>query len=871
MARRNGFWGLVALATMAAAPVACTFSTPEPVLDTRAVLESFDWWDNRDWDWYEAFVPFFDSPDLELNATYYYRWEVLTKHLTYGSPETGYTFTEFIDRPFWSGAFGSISCPLGHQFYELRWLKDRQIIEDFARYWFETPGAQPRSYSNWYGDAMWATYEVLGDRDLLRTVYPHMEAQVAGWTEERWDPEHGMYRWVGAWDGMETNINSRLTDDPFGGGEGYRPTLNSYLFADLSALARTASLFGETKKAAEYAARASALKTRVQDELWDPEREFFFHQFARDEKGGIKAKTLTYQSGPYAGNPHGRELIGYVPWQFNLPDPGYEAAWKFLMDPQYFWAPFGPTGVEQGDPQFYVSPRCCEWSGNAWPYATTQTLEALANLLNNYDQDVVTPDDYSRLLGAYTRTQRLLGRPYVAEAADPFTGSWAGHNSFYHSEHYLHSGFVDLVITGLVGLRPQAGDTLTVNPLVPEEWDFFALQGVDYHGHALDIVWDRAGSRYGKGSGLTLYLDGDEILRSPVLEKVVVPIPPPVKRGSVRLRNFAVNNGGLPFPSASASSSLPTAPPSYAVDGNRWYHRSPPNRWTGELLGPSPVWFQVDFGAPRPITEVTLYFLDGENGPAVEATGEEEGSGFPFDQVRSGVSVLPPDHYEVRYWDEETSGWREVPDQRRTPQAPEGRRANHVRFPELSTTRIQVMFHPREGARAGLTELEAWGPGDLSQDSAPLTAGNLAWKSEDGEYPRIRASFSNPSDPPEAAVDGRIAFTRYSHDRWTAYTSPHPEDWLELEFRAPVSIGRMELFLYGDGRGIAAPESYRLERWTGERWESVPFFSQVPEVPTAWAVNTTTFEPVEAERVRIVFRHALPATTGVTELRLWPE
>ncbi len=38
----------------------------------------------------------------------------------------------------------------------------------------------------------------------------------------------------------------------------------------------------------------------------------------------------------------------------------------------------------------------------------------------------------------------------------------------------------------------------------------------------------------------------------------------------------------------------------------------------------------MDFGADRTLTELKLYFLDTENGPAVEATGEEEGSGFPL-------------------------------------------------------------------------------------------------------------------------------------------------------------------------------------------------------------------------------------------------
>ena len=863
---------LVVFAALATTLTACGEPAFKPVLNSQEVLERFDWWDNRDWDWYAENIPFFDSPDEELDATYYYRWEVLTKHLTYGSPKTGYTFTEFIDRPYWSGAYGAISCPLGHQFNEVRWLKNRRIIEDFARYWFETPGAEPRRYSNWYGDAMWATYAVSGDRRLLRQVYPHMERQVAGWTEERWDPEHEMYRWVGAWDGMETNINSRLTDNEFSGAEGYRPTLNSYLFADLSALSRTAALFGEEEKAANYQTQAYALKKRVQDELWDPEREFFFHQFAFDERDGIRAKTLTYESGPYAGDPHGRELLGYVPWQFNLPDPGYEAAWKFLMDPEYFWAPSGPTGVEQGDPQFFVSPRCCVWSGNAWPYATTQTLVALANLLNNYDQDIVSPEDYVRLLRTYAQGHRMSGRPYIAEAADPFTGSWAGHNTFYHSEHYLHSGFVDLVITGLVGLRPRADDTLVVNPLAPEDWDYFALQGVDYHGHDLSIVWDREGARYGQGPGLALYMDGQELARTPELGELRVPIPPPrAMDPTPRLHNYAVNNDGRHFPFSSASSSHPTAPPFYAVDGNRWYHPSPPNRWVAGGTGAEADWFEVDFGVDRPLTELKLYFLDTESSPDVKVTGEEESAGFPRSLALPGIPVLPPVRYEVLAWDEDERNFAPIRGQKRTPENPQGRRSNSVAFPEVATSRLRVVLHHQGGATTGLTELEAWGPGDLPLPEPVRAVNNLAWNPGDQEYPRIRASFTFPSDSVGRAVDGRLSFTQYSSNRWTAYTSPNPEDWLEVDFGAPLPVGRVEIFFFGDGVGVAAPEDYRVERWAEEGWEEVPLFSRNPETPTAWAVNTAVFHQIETERFRVVFRHALPAATGVTEMRLWPE
>lgn len=53
----------------------------------------------------------------------------------------------------------------------------------------------------------------------------------------------------------------------------------------------------------------------------------------------------------------------------------------------------------------------------------------------------------------------------IAEALNPFNGSWKGHDLPNRSEHYFHSGYVDLIITGLVGLRPDDGDTFVVDPL----------------------------------------------------------------------------------------------------------------------------------------------------------------------------------------------------------------------------------------------------------------------------------------------------------------------------------------------------------------------------------------------------------------------
>ena len=233
----------------------------------------------------------------------------------------------------------------------------------------------------------------------------------------------------------------------------------------------------------------------------------------------VKALTLTYQSGQFAGDPHGRELIGYVPWQFGMPDRGrgYERAWKSLMDRDRFFADFGPTTVERHDPLFVLKKTCCWWSGQSWPYATTQTLKALANVLQDYDQAVVTKADYLKLLHIFAVSHRKDGKPYLAEALHPDTGSFEGHDSYNHSEHYFHSGFCDLVITGLVGLKPRDDDTLEVHPLAPDDWDYFALDDVAYRGRRIAHRVGQDGDAIRAGQRACTYsIDGKRGRKSPL-------------------------------------------------------------------------------------------------------------------------------------------------------------------------------------------------------------------------------------------------------------------------------------------------------------------------------------------------------------------
>ncbi len=817
------------------------------ILDKQKLLEKQTFWDNRDWDWYKQNIPFFECPDRDIETTYYYRWELVTKHLTYGSPNSGYSFTEFIDRPFWSGAYGSISCPAGHQLYEVRWLRDPGYARDYSRYWFRTPGAQPRRYSTWLADAVWAVHEVHPDDAFMKDLLPDLIKNYQGWEKEHFDEKVGLFWQTGHDDGMEININSRQTQDTVRGAPGFRPTLNSYMYADALAIAKGAELAGDVKTAEQYRAKAASIREKMQKLCWDPKREFFLHVYQHDEEkegARIKAMSRTYETGKYVGNPHGREEIGFVPWQFNLPEAGagYEVAWKTLMDPAFFYSNFGPTTVERDDPLFSLSTWCCWWSGQSWPYATTQTLKGMANLLQNYNQDVISRENYVKQLGVYARTHRKKDAPYIAEACDPNTGSWEGHDSYNHSEHYFHSGFNDLIITGLMGLKVRGDDTIEIDPLAPQSWDYFAMDDLSYRGRRVSIVWDKTGQRYGKGQGLKIIANDQVIASSEKIEKLSGQLPArgeePTREAGAQV-NYAVNNDGWYFPRITASFSGAGTDLTKVNDGNYWYHLSPPNRCTFEGSETAKDWIAVDFGVKRVVDAIKIYFLEDQD------------------------KIAPPEKYEVEVWNGQS--WAAVAGQKRSPQEPTGRRANIVRFDLTEMQKFRVVFTHRGNSRTGITELEAWGRSNGKVDVAPPPPGNLALGA------KASASFTSRFDNVVEVNDGTISFASMPRNRWSSFESPNPSDWVELDFGQEKDVGRVELAIFDDRGGVKAPENYNVQIWDGKEWHDASKQVKAPARPAGGRFNEVKFEQTRTSKIRVVFTHAGKARSGISEIMVWPQ
>ncbi len=450
--------------------------------------------------WLRANVPSFICSDPEVEEIYWFRWWSLRKHLKRDEASGRWVFTEFITKP------RPVSSALGHHLMEMRWMRDQSFADDYVQYWLHGNNSRPQDhlhkYSQWLAHALWQRMLVTGDRAGTLALLDDLVADYHRW-EEKHRRADGLFWQHDVWDAMEESISGGRKV------KNVRPTLSSYMYGNAVALAELGRLGGRADVVQEFSAKAAQLRPLVLATLWDEERQFFTSRTEQLERIPV------------------REEIGFIPWYFGLPEPGkgYERAWKQLLDEQGFKAPAGITTAERRDPTFRTRGiRTCEWDGAVWPFATSQTLTALARVLHDYPQDVITPRDYFDAFMTYVRCHRFDGKPYIGEYLDEKTGEWImGTNP--RSRYYHHSTFADLLIEGVIGLRPRADEVVEIAPLLPADtWTWFRLDGVRYRGRELAIEWDRDGSRFG-ARGLRLFVDGKLLASAPELTKLTAPLP----------------------------------------------------------------------------------------------------------------------------------------------------------------------------------------------------------------------------------------------------------------------------------------------------------------------------------------------------------
>jgi hypothetical protein len=677
--------------------VGATFAAPAPEPELgkfKLATDNF----GADAPWYLRNIPFFEIDDRRIQQIYYYRWKVFRSHVREIGAE-GTTVLEFLDNVPWARQpFTDLNDSAAFHIAEGRWLRDPRIVENLIDHLY-SGGANDRHFSESIAAATQAFTRVTGDPSPGLRHLQQMQRIFDQWNDHL-DASRGLY-WVeplldateytiasidasGA--GFMASPSTDQNHNGFTGGWAFRPSINSYQYANALAIAHFAELAGNTAMAADFMQRAATIQAAVLEQLWNPSLRHFVDRYQRSSQ--------FVQAGDFI---RGRELVGYTPWLVELP-PGtgaYADAWVHLLDPHEFAGPHGLRTVEPAYPRYLQQYRYdkesgnpeCQWNGPSWPFQTSQVLTAMANVLDDYSQIVVTGADYLRLLRQFTQQHvGASGQPDIEEDYDPDTGRPIV--GLARSHHYFHSTYVDLIIGGLIGVRPRSDDVLEIAPL-GQDVRYFALQRLMIHGHNVGIYYDASGERYGIGRGMSVYVDGQ--LRYGPGEPVRLELPLSAKH---RLRahdpqrrfDYAVNVGLAEGPAADASS--PGEAPSMisqAIDGRMWFFASNPNGWTPDLDGSRTSWYSVDFKQPRTLSSVELYFF------------------------ADGTNYRAPPAYRIER--RMPAGWREIQSQRRVPLQPIGNGENVVTFPAVSTRALRIVFtNPRPPLEFRLIELKAFGP-----------------------------------------------------------------------------------------------------------------------------------------------------------------
>jgi F5/8 type C domain/Trehalase len=632
----------------------------------------------EDRQWYVDNIPFFECSDKEIEQVYYYRWKMYKAHIR-NVGDSRYVITEFINHVPWDREpFCTINAASMHHIYEGRWLKDNRYMDGYIDNLYQH-GGNDRRYSESVADAAFARYLVNGDADFVMKQLDSMISVYNQWYDH-YDSSKQLYYIPAMPDATEytiASIDASGGKDGFEGGDAFRPTINSYMYGNALAISQIAAMKGEEAVSDQYLKKALELKTNVEKNLWNDSLQHFTDRFK-----------VNNQYVRYWDFIRGRELAGMIPWYFNLPadNERFQAAWKHVIDTSHL---MGRHGLRTNEPSYeyyfkqfvyFEGKRGSQWNGPSWPYQTSQVLTAMANVLNNYNQSVVTDSDYCKLLRLYTRQHFLPdGNINLVENYDPNLGGSIVY--YYWSNHYNHSSYNNLVISGLCGIRPSAGDTLDINPLIDSSIDNFYLDDVMYHGHKLSLIYDKDGSKYKAGKGLSVFVDDKKAELLQQRDRYKVYIGSPIKRISTsQPRNVALNvmRKGYPLPTASINGSADTSL-YQAIDGKIWYFPEITNRWTTQGSNSKEDWFAVTLGKPYEISSANVFlFADGNN-------------------------YAVPDDLTIEY--ENEGQWVPVKMQTPKPIKLTGNTKNMIQFEKVRASKMRITFR-HESKKVAVSEIE---------------------------------------------------------------------------------------------------------------------------------------------------------------------
>jgi hypothetical protein len=494
-------------------------------------------------------VPLFLSSNEKINKVYNYRWWMISKHLKeYDDPfdqKKYWVVTEFFGVKPWATLSGAIPCPAGHQFYDVRWLRDPKFLTGYADYYmrgsasrlpqrenanFLTYLSRPEShhFSSWMIDGVESFLKVHPNKSWLNDILPHLEQHQMVWdslftVKNPAAKTNGMYKILDLYDGMEFSLSAVLglieskgaydiyTKDTWkeyylGWGttanaaktpnaekytrafrNGYpdfylvRPSVNAYGYANLKSLENLYQLNSNFSKSRHYSSLANSIQKQTLNVLWNKEDAFFNTLSAGDNAYGIQDFEARV-----------RESVGYTPWYFNMvpkeDSEKYNLAWEMLSSEKGFNNRKGMTTAERQHP--YYNEQAFAWNGRGWPFQNSIVYKGYANYLRNYKNNIseadkmVLHEQIEKLTAMHGSKEPNIGEWYIPSDGETFGGE----------KDYFHSTYPDIIIEDLLGFKASHDNTFSLQPLLAKgKWDYVYLGNLRYHDRDIDILWKKNG------------------------------------------------------------------------------------------------------------------------------------------------------------------------------------------------------------------------------------------------------------------------------------------------------------------------------------------------------------------------------------------
>jgi hypothetical protein len=291
--------------------------------------------------------------------------------------------------------------------------------------------------------AVWETFRVTRDRDLLADLLPALVRHDRWLARERDRDGDGLISLVHRWEGWDTSPrwDQGLDIEPV--------DANCFYYAQKQAIARIARELGDDRLAQYYSEQATQVAQAIHARLWNPDAATFFDLQGPDEMP-VRVRT------PAA----------FLTLPFGLADSAQaEALISQLTDPRRFWSTHPVPTVALDEPTF--SPRDY-WRGPTWINLNWLIIDGL----RRYRRDELAARLVRRTLDLLT----LGGRPSAREYFDPLTGEGLG------AVDYGWTGLCnDLIVRHVCGVQPDEAIFPEASEL-PGRWHFAPLDiGLDWY------------------------------------------------------------------------------------------------------------------------------------------------------------------------------------------------------------------------------------------------------------------------------------------------------------------------------------------------------------------------------------------------------